>query len=117
MLKKTIKHKFNAVRCESDGIKFPSLLERSCYLKLKQMKKDGRILFFLRQVPFDLPGKSKHVIDYCIFTEENVIFIEAKGRDLPMGKLKRSQVSELYNIEIFVVKNASELNEVVQSNR
>lgn len=110
------KHKFNAKACEADGIKFPSLLERACYLRLKQIQKEGHILFFLRQVPFDLPGKVKHLIDYCIFTKEHVIFVEAKGRDLPMGKLKRNQVSELYNIEIFVVKSAGELNEVVQTN-
>lgn len=116
MIKTRLKHKFNAKRCESDGIKFPSLLERSCYLRLKQMQEDKEILFFLRQVPFDLPGKSKHVIDYCIFTNDSVLFVEAKGRDLQMGKLKRNQVSEIYNIEIFVVKNAFELIELVQIN-
>lgn len=104
-----LKHKFNAKRCESDDIKFPSLLERNCYLTLKKMQEDEKILFFLRQIPFDLAGKSKHQIDYCVFTKEEVFFIEAKGRDLPLGKLKRNQVEDIYNIKIFVVKNAFEI--------
>jgi hypothetical protein len=112
-----IKHKFHAISCEREGKKFPSKLERDCYVRLKKLQEEKKILFFLRQVPFDLPGKSKHNIDYCVFTPENVIFIEAKGRDLPMGALKRKQVEELYGINIFVVKDAWAINEVVQTNR
>lgn len=111
------KHKFHAVRCERDNKKFPSKLERSCYDILISLKEKKQILFFLRQVPFDLPGGHKHSIDYCVFTPENVIFIEAKGRDLPVGKIKREQVQDIYNINIFIVKKANEIYEVVQSNR
>jgi len=111
-----LKHKFNAKRCKFDDIKFPSILEKNCYLVLKQMKKDNEILFFLRQVAFDLPGKYKHQVDFCVFTLQNVIFIEAKGRDLPIGKLKRKQVEELFNIEIFVVKSAAEITKVLKEN-
>ena len=110
-----IRHKFNAQRVEKDGIKFPSKLEKQCYEILKKLMEDGIILFFLRQVPFDLPGPSRHQVDFCIFTENNVIFIEAKGRDLPMGKLKRKQVEEIYSIPSHVVKKPLEINEVVQT--
>jgi len=34
-----------------------------------------------------------------------------------MGKLKRKQVEDLYNIEIFVVGSAIEIHEVLQSHR
>jgi hypothetical protein len=111
-----IKHKFGAVRCDRNGIKFPSQLERACFDYLMTLKDKKKIRMFLRQIPFDIPGPAKHVIDYCIFTSENVIFVEAKGRDLPMGKLKRKQVEELFDIDIHVVKNIGELDEVVQIN-
>lgn len=110
-----LKHKFGAVTCERDNIRFPSKLERACYDTLKEMKRQGKIRMFLRQVPFDIPGAAKHVIDYCIFTKESVIFVEAKGRDLPLGKLKRKQTEELYDIDVYVVKNIGELHEVVQT--
>ena len=114
---KLIKHKFGAVRCERDGKKFPSKLESACFDILKSMQQKKEILFFLRQIPFDLPGNHIHRIDYCVFTEENVIFIEAKGRDLPQGKMKREQVEDIFGINIFLVGNANKIYDVVQVNR
>jgi len=110
-----LKHKYGAKKCERDEIKFPSKLERACYDRLNLLKKIGDILFFIRQVPFDIPGARKHVVDYCIFTKENVLFIESKGKDLPMGKLKREQVEALFPIKIHTVRKASEIDEVVRS--
>jgi hypothetical protein len=49
-----IYHKFRAIRCEADGIKFPSKKERKRYLELKQLQELGEVTFFLRQVPFYL---------------------------------------------------------------
>ena len=109
------RHKFGAISCERDQKKFPSKLERSCYDVLVGMRKSGRILFFLRQIPFDLPGSHSHKVDYCVFTPENVIFIEAKGRDLAIGKMKREQVEEIFGVKIFVVKSAGEIHEMVQT--
>ena len=58
--KKVIKHKFKAKRCESNGIKFPSKLEKSYYEQLCFWQKSGKVIFFLRQVGFDLPGKVRY---------------------------------------------------------
>lgn len=110
------KHKFGAKPCKADGIHFPSKLERYCYESLKSLQKCGTILFFLRQVPFDIPGGHKHFVDFLIFTPNQCHFVEAKGRDLAVGKLKREQVEDLYGIDIFVVHNASELCELVLKN-
>lgn len=104
-----LKHKFKAKKCEYDQKKFPSKLEKECYILLDQEKKEGGILFFLRQVGFDLAGSTRHFVDFCVFTKEEVFFVDAKGRDLPMGILKRKQVEDLYNIKIFIVKNLKEL--------
>jgi len=115
--RKVQRHKFGAVSCERDQKKFPSRLERSCYDALKDLQEKKEIRFFLRQVSFDLPGGCSHKVDYCVFTEENVIFIEAKGRDLALGKLKREQVEDIFRINIFVVKSQGQVYEVVQANR
>ena len=109
-------HKYGAVRCRRGEIKFPSKLERAVYDELMSLKEQKRIKFFLRQVPFHLPGNTKHLVDYCIFSEEGVKFIEAKGRDYPLGKMKRHQTEEIYGITIYVVKKASEIHEVVSAN-
>ena len=77
-------------------------------------KAAGEVWFWLEQVPFKLPGGSKHRVDFMVFYPlpkdilletpiERWELIEIKGRDLPMGKLKRQQVEELYNVKITLV--------------
>lgn len=112
--KKKKKSKYLAKRCESDGKKFPSLLERNCYNALMDLKESKDIHFFLRQVPFDLPGGSIHRVDFGIFCDNGVFFIEAKGKDLALGKLKRKQVIDLYNVDVFVVKNPGEIKLILE---
>ena len=104
-----LRHKYNAVPSNRDNIKFPSKLERDCYDVLKDYKTSKNIRFFLRQIPFDIPGSAKHNVDFEVFTHGGVYFVEAKGRDLAMGKLKRLQVEEIYDIDIHVVTTPTEL--------
>lgn len=80
-------------------------------------QKLGSVSFWLEQVPFRLPGGYIHRLDFVVFkvmtltikgvTADTGIFgiqfVEVKGRDLPMGKLKRKQVEEVYHITIEVV--------------
>lgn len=110
---KKIYHKFGAKACKRREIKFPSLLERSVFDYLETLQKSKRIWFFLRQIPFDLPGGAKHVVDFMVVTRDEVLFVEAKGRDLPLGKMKRLQTEELYNIEILVVKGPYDLYDLL----
>ncbi len=78
--------------------------------------KAGDIDFYLEQVPFKLPGKTKHLVDFVTFRKDlkvmnsaktfflfEVCFIETKGRDLELGKIKRRQTEELFGITITVV--------------
>jgi len=107
------KNKYKAKQCKIDGINFPSLLEMRCYSQLKLLQQAGEFKFFLMQIPFSLPGGVKHKIDFAVFYEEQYKFIEAKGRDLPIGKLKRKQVEDIYGITVHVVKNEKELTKVL----
>ena len=58
-----LKHKFKAKPTETDGIKFSSKKEAKRYSNLKTLKNIGEVIFFLRQVPFHLPGGVKYVCD------------------------------------------------------
>ena len=110
---KKFKHKYCAVRCERGAIKFPSLLERAVYDRLKWWESAGKLRMVLRQTLFDLPGGVKHFVDFQVFTDEEVLFVEAKGRDLETGKMKRLMCEEICGIEIHVVKCVHDVDKLV----
>jgi len=92
-----IRHKYNAVRTELDGIKFSSKKEAKYYLELKLRKSAGDVLFFLMQVPFRLPGGVKYVCDFAVFKSNGEVdFIDVKGFRTAMYSLKRKMVEEIY---------------------
>lgn len=103
-------NKYNNVICEADKLKFPSKKHRAHYLTLKAMQQNKEIRFFLREVPFDLPGHFengrvvRHYIDFMLCLPDGTYrYQEVKGRDLAMGKLKRLQTEEIYGIRIEVI--------------
>ncbi len=99
------KHKFGAKRCEVDGKKFPSKLEGQMYLQLKMRQHAGDVLFFLRQIPFDLPGDITYRLDFMIFLSNGEIeFIETKGHMTADAKIKIAQTEEIYGIKIKIVE-------------
>lgn len=104
MLKPYPRHKYNAKQTIRDGIKFSSKREANYYDELLLKQRAGLVLFFLRQVPFDLPGGVKHRIDFLEFhTNGTCRFVEVKGYDTPNGKLKRKLVEAIYPIVVEVV--------------
>jgi hypothetical protein len=101
-----MRHKFNAVRKEVDGKKFPSKLEAHYYEHLKRAKARGELLFFLRQVPFDLPGNIVYRLDFLEFwTNGEIIFSECKGYETPDWVIKHKLIIDTYPwIELNIVK-------------
>ena len=103
-------NKHRNIISEADKIKFPSKKHRGHYLLLKAMQQAGEIKFFLREVPFDLPGHYKngrvirHYVDFGVCQNDGTfLWQEVKGRDLAVGKIKRLQVEELYGITINLI--------------
>jgi hypothetical protein len=97
------RHKFKAKPSEEDGIRFASKKERAYYQGLKLRQKSGEVLFFTRQTGLDLPGKVRHFLDFVEYwTDGTVHFVEIKGFDTPLGKLKRKQVMDIYPINVEV---------------
>lgn len=94
------KNKFHAVICEADNIKFRSKKERRRYLELKALQSAGEC-WFLRQVPFYLPGNTKYVLDFLIFWKNGTYtFEDTKGKRTPMFIMKKKQVESLYPVKI-----------------
>ena len=94
-------HKYHARATMYKGIWYASKKEAK-YAEGLDSRDD--VDFWLRQVPFDLPGKARYLLDFMVFYKGGRWeFVEIKGRDLPLGKLKRRQTEEIYNIEIKVV--------------
>lgn len=114
-----IKHKYGAKPNEHDGKKFRSKLERNAYILLKEHQDKGDILFFLREVPFELSDRTtkKHRVDFMIFfANGNVELLEVKGMDLECGRLRRSLVEDQYNIKIEVAKSAIQVRDFLYKN-
>lgn len=95
--------KFHAVICEADGIKFRSKKERARYLELCALKQAGAC-WFLRQVPFYLPGNTKYLCDFLVFWKNGQVTVEdSKGMRTPLYIMKKKQVEELYPVKIIEV--------------
>ena len=86
-----------------DGITFHSRMEAQYYGYLKVMKAAGRITAFLRQVPVDLGGGVKHVVDFLLLYPDGYEFVEIKGYDTPASKSKRLIAQDRLGLEITVI--------------
>lgn len=96
-----------------DGIRFPSKLEAAVYqrLKLRQQANNDPLVFFLRQVPFDLGGGTKAIWDFVLFeaTEHGpgifrVLVQDAKGFETDKFKRNKRQTEGLYPVEVDLVR-------------
>ena len=98
------RNKYNAIPVELDNMRFDSKLEAKYYVTLKLLSRSGKVDYFLRQVPFHLPGKVTYRCDFQVFWENGEItYVDVKGRDTPMSRLKRKQVEDLYPVKIELV--------------
>lgn len=97
---------------------YQSKKEAKFAAELELRKQAGEIDFFLDQVRFWLPGvytdkrgrtrRASHRLDNITFKHVvgdlwKIEWLEVKGQDLPMGKLKRMQCQDIYHIHIQVV--------------
>lgn len=104
------KNKYGAQRTNVDGEEFDSKKEAARWKELQLLRKAGEITALQRQVIFNLPGNSRYVADFvyyevwkdCAQRGEWVVedVKSEHTRTLPMYRLKKRQVLELYGIEI-----------------
>jgi hypothetical protein len=99
--------KYKAKPVKQDGNYFASKLEFRLHNNLLLLQKTGEINYFLRQVPFHLPGKVKYIVDYQVFYKNGEVkYLDAKGYETPVFKMKKKMVEDLYPIKIEIIKRA-----------
>lgn len=95
------RHKFGAIRTERDGMKFDSTKEAARYDDLKLLMKAGEVSFFIRQVPFHLPGNVKYLADFVVFWADGHVSVEdVKGCKTSEYIAKKKMVEALYPVTI-----------------
>lgn len=101
--KKFLKHKYHAKPTEVDGIKFGSMKEARYYGQLKMLKMAGEVIFFLRQVPFEIGAGITYRLDFMEFhSDQTIHYVEIKGFETKVWKIKKKLVESLYPIKIEV---------------
>lgn len=99
-----IKHKFKAKPSFRGGHFFSSKKEARRNDELKLLQQANEILFFLRQIPFHLPGGVKYIADFMIFwANGNVTIEDVKGYDTPISKSKRKIVEDIFPVKIEII--------------
>ena len=94
-------HKFGAVKTECDGIKFDSKKEARYYVELKLRVASREVVFFLRQVPFHLPGGVTYRVDFVEFHADGTVhFVDVKGMRTEQYIAKKKMVENLYPVTI-----------------
>ncbi len=90
-------HKYNAKATVIDGFRFDSKKEAARYSRNKILLSNGEMVMQLRQTPFHLSDGVIYRLDFMEFySDGRILFVDVKGRDTPMSKLKRGQVECLY---------------------
>lgn len=100
-------NKYSASKTTVDGILFDSKAEAIYYEQLKLLREQGVILYFLRQVPFDLPGNTKYRCDFMVVDEEGPQYIDIKGHATKDFKRAKKQVEALYPVTIHCLRCVS----------
>jgi len=97
----TRRHKWGNVITERDGMKFHSIKEAAYYDILKTAQAGGYVSFFLRQVPFHLPGNVTYICDFLVFYLDGTAqVIDVKGKRTPAYIKNKKMVEALYPVKI-----------------
>lgn len=101
--------KYNAVRCEADGIFFDSKKERDRYQQLKLLERANEIKNLRLQPSFPLiinnvkVGTYKADFGYDDIRANQEVTEDVKGFKTPVYRLKKKLVAAIYGIEVMEV--------------
>lgn len=102
--------KYNAQPTVVDGIRFDSKLEARYFEHLKIRRAAGDVLFWLRQVPFELPGGIRYRVDFAVFLASGgVEWVDCKGVETKEFRIKSRQVQALYPITLTIVRRVPQM--------
>lgn len=84
-----------------DDIRFDSQAEARYYRRLVNQWHTGEILWFIRQVPFGLPGGVTYSCDFLVALPGGGIeVVDVKGYLTAISALKIKQVEAIYGIKV-----------------
>ena len=85
---------------DCQGIKFQSKNAPRYFRELQARVFAGEVLYFLRQVPFDLFGV-KYRVDFMeVLKDGRIRYVDVKGFRTAGYKAKRKQVENVYPVKI-----------------
>ena len=98
-----------------DGHEFDSLMEARYYIYLLNLKKEGKVLSFKMQVPFELQGKFtkngrtyrpiNYVADFVVNYKDCTHVIDTKGKETVEFKIKRKLFEYKYpKLELRIIQ-------------
>lgn len=94
-------HKFRNIPTEVGHAKFMSKKEARHWEELLLAKRAGSLLFALRQVPFHHSSGVRYVVDFVEFwANGDVRFVDVKGVQTPMYKVKKKMIEAEFPIQI-----------------
>lgn len=89
----------------ADDKRFDSKLERDYYEQLLLRWKAGDVLWFVRQVTFELEGGVKYRADFVEVTVSGVEVIDTTGVMTQAKANKLKQMKARYGIDVQIVRN------------
>lgn len=101
--------KYGNVKVVVDGIRFDSKLEGMRYLYWYNLWRAGAVLYFLRQVPFHLPGNIIYRVDFVVVGLEPaglghwITYEDCKGHMTRVSENKIKQVEAIYKIRVDLI--------------
>lgn len=101
--KKPLKYR-NQPCLSADGKRFDSKLERDYYEQLLLRWKAGDVLWFVRQVTFELEGGVKYRCDFLVVTVTGVEVIDTTGVMTSVKKNKLRQMKARFGIDVQLVR-------------
>lgn len=100
-----LRHKYGAKATVYKGRRYASKLEAAYAGKLDLAKRAGELLFYLHQVPFDLPGGIVYRCDFMEFWKDGTVVVtDCKGVETAEFKVKRAVLEETYPLTLNIVK-------------
>jgi len=94
-----------AVERTYNGKVYDSKLEMEFAKDLNVGKSAGLIQYHLEQVPFRLPGGVVYRCDFMVVEIDGRIrFVDTKGHETEVFKIKKKMVEDIYPVKIEVVK-------------
>lgn len=111
------KNKYGAHATMVRGQRFDSKLEAKRFKELCLLERAGEVLYFQRQVPFDLSGGVKYRCDFMVVRQVGsgtippaiavtITYEDCKGYETQAGKNKIKQVEDLYPVKIELLRKA-----------